>query len=312
MDGYALSAELAQLPTVTAELFAVISTDKQHYGCEGPAFDREGNLYVCHVAPQPAPEGRIVKISPDGSVSTFYMCGKSAPVGLAFHRDGRLFAVCLTGEILIISPDGGLLREIRPSAGGENMRLNDCVFDMKGNFYFTDFRGPLYGAKGGVYRYDAQGEYTVLTPILTGMSWPNGISFNCAGDSLYIGEGGTNCVVRILLDDKGFASQRSNSSNVIYRSTGLCFPDSNKMDSEDNLYQAIMDDGRIVVLNRRGIPVGNVLVPGRSSGHYPRTSNLAIKPGTDDAYMLSAGPLDGTAVLRFKALASAQKLYGNL
>jgi lactonase len=304
-----LPPDTAGLPTVTAERWVLIDDDFDHPGCEGPAFDREGNFYVCRVAPLPAPEGRIVRIDPDGNIATFYMCGKSSPVGLAFHQDGRLFAVCLTGEILILSPGGELLRTIRPTIDGEGMRLNDLVFDMEGNLYFTDFRGPLTSPRGGVYRYDAAGDYETLTPILRGMSWPNGI---CLFDGrLLIGEGGTNAVVRIVLTPGGFLADRSNSSNIIYRNTGDGFPDSSKMDADGNLYQAIMHGGRIVILNAKGLPVGNVLAPGAGEGRNLMSSNLAIRPGTEEGYMLSAGKEDGTSVFRFRAMAKAQALFSH-
>ena len=56
-------------------------------GCflEGPAFDRDGNLYVVDLA-----FGRIFRISPKGefSVAAEY---DGEPNGLAIHRDGRIF-----------------------------------------------------------------------------------------------------------------------------------------------------------------------------------------------------------------------------
>jgi len=304
-----LPPDLAALPAVTAEPWVIISDDLEHPGQEGPAFDREGSLYVCRTAPAPSPEAKIVKISSDGEISTFFMAGTALPVGIAFHRDGRLFAVCLTGEILIISAAGSLLRTIRPEIDGEPMRLNDLVFDDNGNLYFTDFRGSLTFPRGGVYRYSADDDYTELTPILRGLSWANGISK--FGNELLIGVGGTNSVVRILLNPDGFAADRSNSSNIIYRNTGAGFPDSNKVDSAGNLYQAIMEGGRLVVLNRRGLPVGSVLAPGCWEGRNLMSSNLAIKPYSSEGYMLSAGRQDGTTVFKFQALADGLPLYSH-
>ena len=304
-----LPPDAAQLPTVVAEPWVLLSKDLEHPGCEGPAFDRDGNLFVCKVAPAPAPEGSIVRVDRDRNIETFYKTGKSSPVGLAFHKDGRLFAVCLTGEILVIAPDGALIRTIRPTIDGEAMRLNDLVFDFDGNLYFTDFRGPLTGPRGGVYRLDAEGDYTRLTPILRGLSWANGISLY--EGTLWVGVGGMNAVVRIVLTPEGLASERSNSSNIIYRNTGAGFPDSNKIDSQGNLYQAIMHAGRMIILNAKGIPVGNVLAPGCWEGRNLMSSNLAIRPGTDEGYMLSAGKQDGTGVFRFQAMARAQQLYSH-
>jgi len=47
-----------------------------------------------------------------------------------------------------------------------------------------------------------------------------------------------------------------------------------------------------VILNNRGIPVANVVIPGRDKGKHLTTSNLAFKPGTDEAY-ITAGERGG-------------------
>ena len=52
---------------------------------EGPAFDREGNLWVVDV-----PFGRLFRIAPGGQWTLAHEYD-GEPNGLAFHRDGRLF-----------------------------------------------------------------------------------------------------------------------------------------------------------------------------------------------------------------------------
>ncbi len=56
---------------------------------EGPAFDRDGNLYVVEIQ-----GGQISKIAPDGSVSVFAKTG-GGPNGANFGLDGQLY-VCNT------------------------------------------------------------------------------------------------------------------------------------------------------------------------------------------------------------------------
>jgi lactonase len=54
-------------------------------------------------------------------------------------------------------------------------------------------------------------------------------------------------------------------------------------------YQAIQAQGRLVILNRFGVPVANVVVPGREEGKYLRTTNLAFMPGTNVGYITTGG-----------------------
>ena len=51
---------------------------------EGPAFDRDGNLYFVNWE-----SSSIVKLTPDGIASGFNTGG--IPAGLAFHGDGSLY-----------------------------------------------------------------------------------------------------------------------------------------------------------------------------------------------------------------------------
>src|SRR5829696_3289380 len=52
---------------------------------EGPAFDRDGNLYFVNWL-----SSSIVRLTPDGLASEFFNTG-GIPAGLAFHRDGSLY-----------------------------------------------------------------------------------------------------------------------------------------------------------------------------------------------------------------------------
>ena len=52
---------------------------------EGPAFDRDGNLYFVNWL-----SSAIVRLTPGGIASEFFITG-GIPAGLAFHRDGSLY-----------------------------------------------------------------------------------------------------------------------------------------------------------------------------------------------------------------------------
>ena len=303
-----LPPDIARLPAILAEPWVEIDSDPVHPGLEGPAFDEEGNFYVCRVCPPPGPSPKIYKVTPAKEKSVFFDAAGYMPTGIAIHKDGRFFIACLSGQILILSKDGALLRELMPlAADGMPMQVNDLVFDNKGNLYFTDFRGFVNTLIGGVYRYVADGDYTKLQLIAGGLAMPNGISFTPEWNALWIGEFGRNAILRIALGPDGLASTFGGMTHV-YWNMGAACPDSNKVDAEGNLYQPIMPDGRVIVLNRNGIPVANVLTPGRDEGRNLFTPNLIIRHGTKDAYLCVSGP-DGSWIYKFEALAMAQELF---
>ena len=49
------------------------------------------------------------------------------------------------------------------------------------------------------------------------------------------------------------------------------------MDEKGNLYQCVIFQGRVLILNNRGIPVANVLIPDRDQGKHLRTTNVALQ-----------------------------------
>lgn len=93
-----------------------------------------------------------------------------------------------------------------------------------------------------------------------------------------------------------------------YYSTGRSGPDSNRVDAKGNLYQAIMGQGRLIIFNNRGIPIANVLVPGRDEGKHLLSANLAFKPGTKEAY-ITAGGQGGAWIFKFDALEPGVTLF---
>src|SRR5690242_11251364 len=45
--------------------------------------------------------------------------------------------------------------------------------------------------------------------------------------------------------------------------------------------------GRVLVFNKNGIPIGQVLLPGRDEGRNLQSTSMAIKPATNDLYMVT-------------------------
>ena len=62
-------------------------------------------------------------------------------------------------------------------------------------------------------------------------------------------------------------------ATIPYYFTGHEGPDSCCIDSDDNLYVAMYGQGRVLVFNKRGYPIGQILIPGRDEGHMLRSTH---------------------------------------
>jgi lactonase len=296
-----LPRDLEGLPSITAEPWLQIGATPAMF-LEGPAFDRAGNLYISSLL-----DNRILKISPEKKVTTILEQKGLLPNGIAFHKDGRLFVACSGGKLITLNSDGTNIKEITARYQGKPVVFNDLVFDPKGNLYVTDFIGNPGKPTGGVYRYSA--DFTKVDPVMEGLVLCNGLALGPSGKDLWIVETGRADIVFVQLLDDGITIRPPAGSSIPYRFTGGgC--DSMAVDSAGNAYVCINGQGRIVVLNPKGIPIANVFMPGRDEGRQLGVTNLKFKPGTDEAYATVSGA-DGGWVYKFRGLAKALTLFGD-
>ncbi len=296
-----LPPELKSLPVINAETWLQVG-DSPALFLEGPAFDRAGNLYISSLL-----DGRVLRITPEKKVTTILEQKGLLPNGIAFHKDGRMFVACSSGKLISLTPDGTNLTEIAARYQGKPASLNDLVFDPKGNLYVTDFIGHAGNATGGVYRFSA--DFTKVEPVMEGLALANGIALTPSGKELWIVETGRSDIVFLQLMDDGITIRPPAGCSIPYRFTGGgC--DSMAVDADGNAYVSINGQGRILVLNPKGIPVANVLIPGRDEGMHLAVTNLKFKPGTDEAYATVSGK-GGGWVYKFKGLAKAETLFGD-
>lgn len=305
-----LPPSLASLPTVEAKVKYRIANGRSRPSIEGPCFDRAGNLYVCHTV---APCMTVKKITPDGVITDFFKYDKGMLVATAVHKDGRIFgADFVNGVFVVISPEGELLDEIKVTLPeGGSAQCDDMTFDREGNLYFTDFNGTFAKRTGGVYKLSAESGYREITPILRNIGAGNGISFSPDYSVLWVADTPLKQIYRIVLDENGLPLDRVFGILPISQCYGIGNPDSNKVDSEGNLYQAIMHMGWILIFNKYGIPIANVVVPGQEQGRLLNTPNLAIEPGKNEAYMVASDDKD-VCVLTFPTLAAGEGLYSHM
>ena len=287
------------LPTIKAEPWVQIDPDPKIF-LEGPAFDREGNLYVSSVE-----EGRIFKITPDKKVTTIFTKKGVMTDGIAIHKDGRLFVACISGEILVMNPDGSNVTYIEPKYQGKPKMLNDLVFDSKGNLYVSDFIGTFADPIGGVYRFSA--DFKTVQPLLEHVAAANGVAFSPEGNVLWVSETGGNRLLRLQLSPDGTTVR---SAGVPYYFTGSPSCDSLRVDMAGNVYVCLVRQGRALIFNKMGIPIANVLIPGRDEGNNLGTANLAIKPGTNEVFITAFGK-GGAWIYKFQGLAEGLKLFSH-
>ena len=273
---------------------------------EGPAFDRDGNLLFCDVSGR-----RVLRLTPDRRLSTVVTLDQLSPGGLAVHKDGRIFIAAMDitkgiGSVAAVGPDGSGMQALVPPEAG--YMPNDLVFDARGGFYFTDFRGASTDPKGGVYHVSP--DFKTITPVLPRLAMANGVALGPDSKELWATEFGRNLLHRVELADATAATPFGTA--VAYHFTGPA-PDSMRADADGNLYVAVYGQGRVLAFNGNGIPIGQVLLPGREEGHNLRSTSMAIRPGTDDLYIVTKDGKDGQGATIFhaKAFATAPRLYSH-
>lgn len=70
-----------------------------------------------------------------------------------------------------------------------------------------------------------------------------------------------------------------------------------------------------MIFNRNGIPIGQILLPERDNGRFLISTSLAIKPGTNEIYIVASddGESSGRSTAIFKAhgFANGMKPYSH-
>lgn len=287
------------LQTVTAETWFQVT--RADHILEGAIFDGRGNLFFCDVSGR-----RVMRLSLDRQLSTFATLDGYSPGGLSFHNDGRLFIAALNGDhtkgiIAAVKPDGSGLQVILPPEAG--YLPNDLVFDAHDGFYFTDFKGTATEPSGGVYYVSP--DFKTVTPVIPKLAKANGVALSPDGKVLWATEFGRNLLHRVELADATTIAPIG--SAVPYHFMGTA-PDSMRCDSDGNVYVAVYGQGRVLAFNPIGIPLGQILLPGRDQGHNLRSTSLAIRPDSRELYAVTSDETGTQGSLIFRSEAFGQGL----
>jgi gluconolactonase len=232
---------------------------------EGPAFDRDGNLYVCDI-----PFGRIFRITP--ALEWTLACEYDGwPNGLALHRDGSLWIADYRRGLLRLDVRAGATapETLLGHRNSESFKgLNDLTFDAAGRCYFTDQgQTGLHDPSGRVYRLDGR----KLDLVVAGIPSPNGIALDTSGRFLFIAATRANAVWRGPLLEDGTTSKLG-AFRTFFGTSG---PDGLAVDAENRLVVCHASLGGAFVADARGEITHFIRSPGGST-----VTNAAYRPGT--------------------------------
>jgi gluconolactonase len=192
---------------------------------EGPAFDRQGNLYIVDT-----PFGRIFRIDPKGAWELVVQYD-GWPNGMKFHKDGRLFICDYKKGLLLLDVKTGKLETLLETAYSEGFKgLNDLHFANNGDLYFTDQgQTGIADPTGRVFRLRANGE---LRRLAENVPSPNGITVSTTEKHVYVGVTRSQTVWRLPLMADGSVSK---TGVAIQLSGGVGGPDGIDMDAENGI-----------------------------------------------------------------------------
>lgn len=157
---------------------------------EGPAADKEGNVYFTD-----QPNNLILKWSTEGALSTFSTEPGRAN-GLYFDRKGNLLACSdMDNEIWSFDKQGVTAVIVTDFDGAKLNGPNDLWVDLNGGIYFTD---PLYKRdywvrepemqQDGEHVYYLSPDKKTLKRVATDLEKPNGIIGSPDGKLLYVAD----------------------------------------------------------------------------------------------------------------------------
>ncbi|HVX32931.1 MAG TPA: SMP-30/gluconolactonase/LRE family protein [Solirubrobacterales bacterium] len=214
--------------------------------------------------------------------------------------DGRLYVTDYDGGTIdSMKADGSDYRiDFGGPVDGKKMTPDDIAFDPQGDLFVTDATGTPWDRTGRVIRFNPSVKKP--TVLMSDLAAPNGISFTPDGSKLWVSEYAGQREDLLTLDPSG--SEVAAASIGMRANVGLGGFDSNSVDAAGNVYQCVNELGEILVWNERGVLQKTIKIPQNLGKPELSATNLAIKPGTRDGFIVVGGAAGGF-VYKFKALA---------
>ena len=223
------------------ELFVARPLTAEHSftgGIEGPAVDREGNIYAVSFARTPT----IGKVTPQGQGEVFVeFTNGSLANGIRFDRAGIMYVADYTKHnVLRIDSK---TRAIGVLAHSDEMsQPNDVAITADGMVFASDPNWEK--GTGQIWRVDRDGR---LTRIARDMGTTNGIEVSPDGKRLYVNETVQRKVWAFALHADGSITDKS--LLIEFPDFGL---DGMRCDVDGNLYIARWEKGTVAKVSPRG------------------------------------------------------------
>lgn len=152
-----------------------------------PAFDSQGNLYVCDSGGWKEDSGKIFKVAPGGDAVVWERSLKTFPNGLCVGPNGDSLYVAMS----LNSPRIARV-EILPDGSAGNVETvvelprtvpDGVAFDTDGNLYISCYRPDI------IYRLSPEGELEVLAEDYEGtaMAAPTNLAFSGPNRDILLG-----------------------------------------------------------------------------------------------------------------------------
>lgn len=218
-------------------------------GIEGPATDRDGNIYAVNFERQ----GTIGRVSPEGESEIFVELPEgSIGNGIRFNKEGHLLVADYTNHnVLLIDPT---TKNISVFAHHDGMNQpNDLAIDDNQNLYLSD---PNWKAStGNIWRVDPDGRISLLEE---NMGTTNGIEVSPDGQTLYVNESVQRNV---------WAYDLAADGSISNKRLLLQFPDHGmdgmRCDSEGNLYITRHGKGTVAMVSPQGEVLREIVLTGK-------------------------------------------------
>jgi sugar lactone lactonase YvrE len=243
-----------------------------------------------------------VSVIENGIAKEFWRDPRCGPTSIApFGQMGFVVNCHLGGAVVEVSAAGATGRRFRDGPNGVRIQdPNASVGDGEGGVFFSDsgafdLRAP---ATGRVYHLSAAG---VMTEVLRGIRYANGVNFDPSSRTLYVSEHLARRVLSFTLDTRGrIAANRvlvdfaqiPAAKSYAYPLAG---PDGIAL-REGLLAVAEYGEGRVHVFDRNGHHLNTLKVP------MPFVDTVAWDGGADlyagGAFQNTRPPYEG-AVVRF-------------
>lgn len=218
-------------------------------GIEGPATDKEGNLYAVNYGK----EGTIGIVRPDGSHACFLTLPEgSTGNGIRFDRNGNMLVADYTGHnILKIDMK---TKEISCLTHEPKMNQpNDIALAPNGDLYASDPDWP--NKKGQLWLIKPDGKITLLEGK---MGTTNGIDVSPDGKQLYVNE---SAQLKVWVYDINRDGTLRNK-RLFYTFEGFGM-DGIRCDVKGNLYLCRYDKGTVVMLSPEGKLLREIQLKGK-------------------------------------------------